>query len=106
VRQEGDWEHALELMNRLTALGVQPAAYPPLASTLCHIVAAELSPILQCITPDPLGPRPASDVALSSLRPLLDIAEAFLAKPNVQVGGEWLGFSNRLCTAQPWHHGT
>jgi hypothetical protein len=95
--QEGDWDHALELMNRLAALGAQPAAYPPVASTLCHIVAAELAPVIDCITPEPISnARPAQDVPITSFKPLLDIAESFLAKPNVRVGGAHLLVRHRL----------
>lgn len=74
--QVGDWANASKLLARLSALGVQPAAWQPLGATLCSIVTAELEPITSCLAPKGI-----------LARGLLDTAAAALSQPAVAAGG-------------------
>lgn len=84
----GDWESASKLLARLSALGVQPATWQPLGTTLCTILATELEPIFTSLAPKGI-----------QARGLLDTAAALLSQPAVAAGG-----STALVAAMPPTH--
>lgn len=45
------WKPANELAEQLTALGMQLAAYPAIASTLCKALTAEVDPVYYAMFP-------------------------------------------------------
>lgn len=88
--QVGDFAHASALLGRLAALGVPPAAWPPLGAALCEVVAKELEPVFEACVPS----RPGSFAA----RSVLDVATAIHAAGQGQVAQ---GGSAALAAALP-----
>ncbi|GIL45367.1 hypothetical protein Vafri_2617 [Volvox africanus] len=49
--QVGAWDAAVELHDRLVALGATPAAYPPISEALSRLLAAEMEPAYDSLFP-------------------------------------------------------
>ncbi len=65
--QVGAYEPATLLLARLTSLGMQPAAWQPLGTTLADTVLEELQPVLRALAPRGLAGQGLLDAAVLAL---------------------------------------